>query len=162
MYQLDNDDDPGWGDSKYPIQKIYVEQPFMFFNSGGSSAKGLTSARALLDASANALEVEAAHYYNGVLLLSDSSSHDEMSKLFLATRDAMLPMHLQLPPPMTAPRNAGPARGLREVVQKPSILEGRIAANVGAVGELPMPYRIRRDLDPPFRCGLDFSGLKLY
>ncbi len=39
MYQLDNDDDPGWGDSKYPIQKIYVEQPFMFFNSGGSSAK---------------------------------------------------------------------------------------------------------------------------
>ena len=125
--------------------------------SGGSSAKGLTSARALLDASANALEVEAAHYYNGVLLLSDSSSHDEMSKLFLATRDAMLPMHLQLPPPMTAPRNAGPARGLREVVQKPSILEGRIAANVGAVGELPMPYRIRRDLDPPFPKGTPAS-----
>ena len=135
--------------------------------SGGSSARGLTSARALLDASANALEVEAAHYYNGVLLLSDSSSHDESSKLFLATRDAMLPMHLQLPPPMTAPRNTGPARGLREVVQKPSILEGRVAANVGAIGELPMPSRIRRDLDPPFPKGTpasvveQFTGSKL-
>jgi len=135
--------------------------------SGGSSARGLTSARALLDASANALEVEAAHYYNGVLLLSDSSSHDESSKLFLATRDAMLPMHLQLPPPMTAPRNTGPARGLREVVQKPSILEGRVASNVGAIGELPMPSRIRKDLDPPFPKGTpasvveQFTGSKL-
>ena len=79
----------------------------------------------------------------------------------------MLPMHLQLPPPMTAPRNTGPARGLREVVQKPSILEGRVAANVGAIGELPMPSRIRRDLHPPFPKGTpasvveQFTGSKL-
>lgn len=39
MYQLNNDDDPTWGDSEYPIRSIYIEQPFMFFNSGGSSAK---------------------------------------------------------------------------------------------------------------------------
>ena len=34
MYQLSNDDNPSWGDSKYPIRHIYVEQPFTFFNSG--------------------------------------------------------------------------------------------------------------------------------
>jgi hypothetical protein len=39
MYQLANDDDPTWGISKFPIQNIYIEQPFTFFNSGGSSAK---------------------------------------------------------------------------------------------------------------------------
>jgi len=39
MYQLDNDGDLSLGDSRYPIQHIYVEQPFTFFNSGGSSAK---------------------------------------------------------------------------------------------------------------------------
>jgi len=41
MYQLNNDDSSsaGFGDSRYPIQHIYVEQPFTFFNSGGSSAK---------------------------------------------------------------------------------------------------------------------------
>lgn len=41
MYQLNNDDNSaaGWGNSTYPIQHIYVEQPFTFFNSGGSSAK---------------------------------------------------------------------------------------------------------------------------
>ena len=43
MYQLNNDDDPSWGDSKYPIQHIYVEQPFTFFNSGGSSAKTMAT-----------------------------------------------------------------------------------------------------------------------
>ena len=45
MYQLDNDDSAaaGWGDSKYPIQHIYVEQPFTFFNSGGSSAKTMAT-----------------------------------------------------------------------------------------------------------------------
>ena len=43
MYQLNNDDNPTWGDSEYPIQHIYVEQPFTFFNSGGSSGKTMAA-----------------------------------------------------------------------------------------------------------------------
>ena len=45
MYQLNNDDtsSAGWGDSRYPIEQIYVEQPFTFFNSGGSSAKTMAT-----------------------------------------------------------------------------------------------------------------------
>ena len=45
MYQLNNDDtsSAGWGDSSYPIQHIYVEQPFTFFNSGGSSGKTMAT-----------------------------------------------------------------------------------------------------------------------
>ena len=45
MYQLNNDDSSsaGWGDSSYPIQHIYVEQPFTFFNSGGSSGKTMAA-----------------------------------------------------------------------------------------------------------------------
>ena len=45
MYQLNNDDSAlaGFGDSKYPIKHIYVEQPFTFFNSGGSSAKTMAA-----------------------------------------------------------------------------------------------------------------------
>ena len=45
MYQLNNDDtsSAGWGDSEYPVQHIYVEQPFTFFNSGGSSAKTMAT-----------------------------------------------------------------------------------------------------------------------
>ena len=43
MYQLNNDDNRTWGDSEYPIQHIYVEQPFTFFNSGGSSAKTMAT-----------------------------------------------------------------------------------------------------------------------
>lgn len=45
MYQLNNDDSSsaGWGDSSFPIQHIYVEQPFTFFNSGGSSAKTMAA-----------------------------------------------------------------------------------------------------------------------
>jgi hypothetical protein len=45
MYQLNNDDtsSAGWGDSSYPIQHIYVEQPFTFFNSGGSSGKTMAA-----------------------------------------------------------------------------------------------------------------------
>jgi hypothetical protein len=45
MYQLNNDDTPsvGWGDSEYPVQHIYVEQPFTFFNSGGSSGKTMAA-----------------------------------------------------------------------------------------------------------------------
>lgn len=43
MYQLNNDDHPDWGVSKFPIQHIYVEQPFTFFNSGGSSGKTMAA-----------------------------------------------------------------------------------------------------------------------
>jgi len=45
MYQLNNDDtsSAGWGDSRYPIEQIYIEQPFTFFNSGGSSAKTMAA-----------------------------------------------------------------------------------------------------------------------
>ena len=38
-YQLEQEDPQGWGESNYPIKHIYIEQPFTFFNSGGSSAK---------------------------------------------------------------------------------------------------------------------------
>ena len=45
MYQLNNEDtsSAGWGDSHYPIEHIYVEQPFTFFNSGGSSGKTMAA-----------------------------------------------------------------------------------------------------------------------
>jgi Holliday junction resolvasome RuvABC endonuclease subunit len=43
VYQFSNDDTPSWGDSDYPIKHIYVEQPFTFFNSGGSSAKTMAT-----------------------------------------------------------------------------------------------------------------------
>jgi len=45
MYQLNNDDSSsaGFGDSKFPIEHIYIEQPFTFFNSGGSSAKTMAA-----------------------------------------------------------------------------------------------------------------------
>jgi len=39
MYQCNNDPGVMTGNSVYPIEHIYVEQPFTFFNSGGSSAK---------------------------------------------------------------------------------------------------------------------------
>ena len=39
MYQCNNDDSTRLGGSDYPIEHIYIEQPFTFFNSGGSSAK---------------------------------------------------------------------------------------------------------------------------
>lgn len=43
MYQISNEDEKMWGDSKYPIEHIYIEQPFTFFNSGGSSAKTMAT-----------------------------------------------------------------------------------------------------------------------
>ena len=45
MYQLNNDDtsSAGWVYSEYPVQHIYVEQPFTFFNSGGSSGKTMAA-----------------------------------------------------------------------------------------------------------------------
>jgi len=43
MYQCYNNDVPGWGDAEYPITHVYIEQPFTFFNSGGSSAKTMAT-----------------------------------------------------------------------------------------------------------------------
>jgi Holliday junction resolvasome RuvABC endonuclease subunit len=43
-YQLNNDENStAIGASQYPIEHIYVEQPFTFFNSGGSSAKTMAA-----------------------------------------------------------------------------------------------------------------------
>jgi len=41
MYQCDND--TLMGPSKFPIEHIFIEQPFTFFNSGGSSAKTMAA-----------------------------------------------------------------------------------------------------------------------
>ena len=41
-YQLDQEQD-GWGDSKYPISHIYIEQPLHMFMKGKSSAKTLSA-----------------------------------------------------------------------------------------------------------------------
>jgi Holliday junction resolvasome RuvABC endonuclease subunit len=43
MYQCDNDSSIRIGHSPYPIEHIYIEQPFTFFNSGGSSAKTMAT-----------------------------------------------------------------------------------------------------------------------
>ena len=43
MYQLNNDDSRIWGDSKYPIEQIYIEQSLHMFMSGKSSAKTLST-----------------------------------------------------------------------------------------------------------------------
>jgi hypothetical protein len=40
-YQLDNE--TGWGESKYPIEQIYIEQPLHMFMKGKSSAKTLSA-----------------------------------------------------------------------------------------------------------------------
>ena len=42
-YQLDQESSPGWGDSKYPIKHIYIEQPLHMFMKGKSSAKTLST-----------------------------------------------------------------------------------------------------------------------
>jgi len=43
MYQLSNDDTPDWGDSRYPIEHIYIEQSLHMFMGGKSSAKTLST-----------------------------------------------------------------------------------------------------------------------
>lgn len=42
-YQLDQEDFDGWGESKHPIQHIYIEQPLHMFMKGKSSAKTLSA-----------------------------------------------------------------------------------------------------------------------
>ena len=43
MYQCDNESAMRIGNAEYPIEHIYIEQPFTFFNSGGSSAKTMAA-----------------------------------------------------------------------------------------------------------------------
>lgn len=43
MYQCDNDSSIRIGHAMFPIEHIYIEQPFTFFNSGGSSAKTMAA-----------------------------------------------------------------------------------------------------------------------
>tara|TARA_Y100000593_G_scaffold68658_1_gene126167 strand:- start:1620 stop:2192 length:573 start_codon:yes stop_codon:yes gene_type:complete len=42
-YQLEQEVSLGWGDSKYPIEHIYIEQPLHMFMKGKSSAKTLSA-----------------------------------------------------------------------------------------------------------------------
>ena len=42
-YQLDQENGGGWGESKYPIEHIYIEQPLHMFMRGKSSAKTLST-----------------------------------------------------------------------------------------------------------------------
>jgi len=42
-YQLDQEYSGGWGESKYPIENIYIEQPLHMFMKGKSSAKTLSA-----------------------------------------------------------------------------------------------------------------------
>ena len=53
------------------------------------------------------LEVEAAYYGDGLLLLCDATDRDDDARLFLAARDLTLPPHLQI----TAGPNANPQMG---------------------------------------------------
>lgn len=42
-YQLDQENAGGWGESKFPIKQIYIEQPLHMFMKGKSSAKTLSA-----------------------------------------------------------------------------------------------------------------------
>lgn len=42
-YQLDQENSGGWGESKFPIKHIYIEQPLHMFMKGKSSAKTLSA-----------------------------------------------------------------------------------------------------------------------
>ena len=144
-----------------------------------SAARGMTAAQSLrATATARPLEVEAAYYAEGVMLLSDAAEADEDARLFFASRDASLPSHLRAVSPAeaaAAPYGAGAdafagaegagygggvsggggsaaahaARSLREAVSTRR-LTGRAASSVGSIGEVPPPPAVLRDLDPPF------------
>ncbi len=42
-YQLNQEDSQGWGESSFPIEHIYIEQPLHMFMKGKSSAKTLSA-----------------------------------------------------------------------------------------------------------------------
>ena len=41
--------------AQYPIQKVYIEKPFMFFGSGGSTAKTMAALQKFNGTGANTL-----------------------------------------------------------------------------------------------------------
>ena len=142
-----------------------------------SAARGMTAAQSLrATTTARPLEVEAAYYAEGVMLLSDAAEADEDARLFFASRDASLPSHLRAVSPAEAGATYGApadaygaegagygggvsgggggaaahaARSLREAVSTRR-LTGRAASSVGSMGEVPAPPAVLRDLDPPF------------
>ena len=61
-----------------------------------SAARGMTAAQSLrATTTARPLEVEAAFYAEGVMLLSDAAEADEDARLFFTSRDASLPSHVR-------------------------------------------------------------------
>ena len=140
-----------------------------------SAARGMTAAQSLrATTTARPLEVEAAYYAEGVMLLSDAAEADEDARLFFASRDASLPSHLRAVSPAEAGATYGAAdaygaegagygggvsgggggaaahaaRSLREAVSTRR-LTGRAASSVGSMGEVPAPPAVLRDLAPP-------------
>ena len=127
----------------------------------GSAQRGMTSAQALrATTTARPLEVEAAYYGDGLMLLSDAADRDEDARLFMAARDLALPSHLQVTPAnvtgaggpggvggyvASSGLGGGASRSLRETVTAQQ-LAGRAASSVGSVGEVPPPAR--RDARP--------------
>ena len=134
----------------------------------GSAQRGMTSAQALrATTTARPLEVEAAYYGDGLMLLSDAADRDEDARLFMAARDLALPSHLQVTPAnvtgaggpggvggyvASSGLGGGASRSLRETVTAQQ-LAGRAASSVGSVGEVPPPPGVMRDLAPPFPDG---------
>ena len=145
-----------------------------------SAARGMTAAQSLrATTTARPLEVEAAYYAEGVMLLSDAAEADEDARLFFASRDASLPSHLRAvspaerdaaaPPygagadPFAGAEGAGYGGGVsgggggaaahaaRSLREAVSTrrLTGRAASSVGSIGEVPPPPAVLRDLDPP-------------
>ena len=63
----------------------------------GSAQRGMSSAQALrATTTVRPLEVEAAFYRDGLMLLCDAADRDEDARLFMASRDLALPPHLQM------------------------------------------------------------------
>lgn len=134
----------------------------------GSAQRGMTSAQALrATTTVRPLQVEAAYYFDGLMLLSDAGDRDEDARLFLAARDLTLPPHLQVAPANVHGGSAAGGFGLgggnqlggytsnrsmREIVT-PQALTGRVASSVGSMGEVPPPLSVRRDLAPPYPSG---------
>jgi nuclear pore complex protein Nup155 len=57
----------------------------------------MTTAQALrATTTVRPLEVEAAFYGNGLMLLCDATERDDDARLFMAARDLTLPPHLQV------------------------------------------------------------------
>ena len=63
----------------------------------GSAQRGMSSAQALrATTTVRPLEIEAAFYRDGLMLLCDAADRDEDARLFMASRDLALPPHLQM------------------------------------------------------------------